>query len=80
MFRVLRDLHRVFWKPGEGCYDRPGGELGFPNEVISHLAGKPGGVLASPIADWREEKGIKSRQDIAICERYIRELGKESED
>jgi N-acetylgalactosamine kinase len=79
MFQVLQDLHRAFWQPGEGCYDRPGGELGFPNEMITHLAGKPRGVLASPIADRREEKGIKSRQDISICERYIRELEEESE-
>jgi CTP:molybdopterin cytidylyltransferase MocA len=74
LFRVLSELRQAFWLENERRYDRPGGELGFPNELITHLCGRRGGVLASPIADFREEKGIKSQADIAVCERYIREL------
>ncbi len=74
MFRMLEELRRQLWQEAAGCYDRPGGELGFPNEFIRRLAGRPGGVLASPIADWREEKGIKVLEDVALCERYVREL------
>jgi bifunctional UDP-N-acetylglucosamine pyrophosphorylase/glucosamine-1-phosphate N-acetyltransferase len=74
MFRELEELRRLSWKESEGCYERPGGELGFPNEIIRRLAGRPGGVLASPIADWREEKGIKVLPDVLLCEQYLREL------
>lgn len=74
MFRELEELRRSAWKESEDCYDRPAGELGFPNEMIRCLASRPAGVLASPIADWREEKGIKRLEDVALCETYIREL------
>jgi galactokinase/CTP:molybdopterin cytidylyltransferase MocA len=74
MFRVLSDLRLALWQEPEHCYDRPSGELGFPNEVITRLAGEPGGVLASPIADPREVQGIKTLSDIALCEAYIDEL------
>ena len=74
MFEVLSELRRTLWREGEGRYDRPSGELGFPNEVITRLAGLPGGVLASPIADPREVQGIKTMSDIVTCEQYIREL------
>ncbi len=74
MFRELEILHRELWREVEMRYARPGGELGFPNELIRRLAGRNGGVLASPIGDWREEKGLKIKSDIELCERYIREL------
>jgi CTP:molybdopterin cytidylyltransferase MocA len=75
LFRILSELRQALWQESERCYRRPGGELGFPNELITYLSERPGGVLASPIADFREEKGIKSHQDLAVCERYLRELG-----
>ena len=74
MLAELGRLRREFWRESESCYARPRGELGFPNELIRALAGRAGGVMACPIADWREEKGIKSKADLARCERYIREL------
>jgi len=74
MVRELEELRRLAWKEDEGCYDRPGGELGFPNEMIRRLAGRPAGVLASPIADRREEKGIKTLEDVALCEQYLHDL------
>jgi hypothetical protein len=78
MFRVLSELRLALWQDTECCYDRPSGELGFPNEVITRLAAQPGGVLASPIADPREVQGIKTLSDIVLCERYIGELTAES--
>jgi hypothetical protein len=74
MFRELEMLHRELWREIEMHYDRPRGELGFPNEMIRRLAGRTGGVFASPIGDWREEKGIKTKADVVLCERYISEL------
>ncbi len=74
MFRVLSELRTLFWRETEHRYDRPGGELGFPNELITRLAAEPGRVLASPIADPREVQGIKTLADVALCEAYIREL------
>ncbi len=76
MTRELEELRRQFWNEATGHYDRPGGELGFPNEMIRRLSRNPTGVFASPIADWREEKGIKTLPDVALCEAYIRELEK----
>jgi bifunctional N-acetylglucosamine-1-phosphate-uridyltransferase/glucosamine-1-phosphate-acetyltransferase GlmU-like protein len=74
MFETLRGLQERYWRADESRYDRPGNELGFPNEMITAFARLEGGVLASPIADWREQQGIKSRADIERCEQYIREL------
>jgi hypothetical protein len=74
MLAELGHLKSDLWRESESCYDRPRGELGFPNELICSLAGRPQGVLACPIADWREEKGIKNRADVDRCEQYIREL------
>ncbi len=74
MFRELELLHRELWREAEMRYGRPSGELGFPNELIRRLAGKVGGILASPIGDWREEKGLKAKADVELCERYIREI------
>jgi bifunctional N-acetylglucosamine-1-phosphate-uridyltransferase/glucosamine-1-phosphate-acetyltransferase GlmU-like protein len=75
MFHELETLHRELWREVEMRYDRPRGELGFPNELIRRLAGRAGGVLAVPIGDWREEKGIKTKSDVQLCERYVSEIG-----
>jgi hypothetical protein len=42
--------------------------------MINFLSGREGGIFACPIADWREAQGIKSREDVACCERFISEL------
>ncbi len=74
MLAELKRLRNDFWREGQNCYDRPRGELGFPNELIRALAVRAAGVMACPIADWREEKGIKNKTDLARCEQYLREL------
>jgi galactokinase/CTP:molybdopterin cytidylyltransferase MocA len=77
MFDTLAELRRRHWRESEGRYDRMGGELGFPNEMINFLAARAGGVLACPFADAREGQGIKTLEDVALCERFISELGGE---
>ena len=77
MFQVLQALRTRHWNQSSNCYDRARGELGFPNEVISTLAQQRTGVLASPIADLREEQGIKRFDDLARCEKSISELEQE---
>jgi N-acetylgalactosamine kinase len=76
MFDALAELRRRHWRESEGLYDRTG-ELGFPNEMINFLAGRESGVLACPYADAREEQGIKTLEDVALCERFISELDRE---
>jgi len=78
MFDALLEMKRNYWREADGRYERTGGELGFPNELITHLAKiQKNGVLASPIADWREAQGIKTLSDISRCEQFIRELESE---
>ena len=74
MFEALLELRRRHWQEGVGRYDRKGGELGFPNEMINYFAGRGAGVLACPFADGREEQGIKTLEDVRLCERFIAEL------
>jgi len=74
MFGALMDLKGRYWNETDQRYERPGGELGFPNELINYFAARTPGVLASPIADSREEQGIKTLEDVAQCERFISEL------
>jgi len=74
MFAVLRELRERFWNQSQGCYDRSRGELGFPNEMINNLARRSNGVFAGPIADWREEQGIKELADVSACASFIAEL------
>ena len=74
MFDALTELRRRHWREQEGRYDRTGGELGFPNEMVNFLSARPAGVLACPFADAREVQGIKSLEDVALCERFIEEL------
>nr|MBA3439581.1 NTP transferase domain-containing protein [Pyrinomonadaceae bacterium] len=74
MFERLRQLRRRYWNEAEQRYTRAKGELGFPNELIGILSEQEIGVLASPIADAREEQGIKGLEDIARCEQFILEL------
>jgi galactokinase len=78
MFEVLQALRRSHWCASTGSYNRNRGELGFPNEVINLLALREFGVFASPIADWREEQGIKKLQDVETCKRFIFQLEQES--
>ncbi len=77
MFGALLELKRRHWNQAEWRYQRPGGELGFPNELINYFAEGENGVFACPIADSREEQGIKTLEDIAHCERFISELAQE---
>ena len=77
MFETLQLLRRQFWNEAQRAYERPGGELGFPNELINTLALHERGVMASPLADSREAQGIKEFRDIAACERSISELQQE---
>jgi len=65
-----------FWNESKQCYERSGSELGFPNELINFLSSRKNGVLAFPIADWREEQGIKTLNDVATCEAHISQLEK----
>jgi galactokinase/CTP:molybdopterin cytidylyltransferase MocA len=74
MFRALNDLKKQYWNESDQRYERPGGELGFPNGLINYFAARTPGVLACPIADSREEQGIKTLEDVAYCERFISEL------
>ena len=74
MFKALIDLNQRHWNETERRYERHGGELGFPNELINYFAARETGVFACPIADSREEQGIKTLEDIAHCERFISEL------
>jgi N-acetylgalactosamine kinase len=77
MFNALIDLHRIHWNEVERCYQRHGGELGFPNEMINYLATRDAGVFACPIADSREEQGIKRFEDVTRCEQFISALARE---
>ena len=74
MFEALFDLRRKYWNESQQRYNRHGGELGFPNELINYFAARDRGVFACPIADSREEQGIKRLADIEPCERFISEL------
>ena len=77
MFDALLVLRRRHWQEAVGRYDRERGELGFPNEMINHFAGRASGVLACPFADGREEQGIKTLADVILCEQFISELEEE---
>ena len=77
MFQALRELRDRYWNEVSDNYNRSRGELGFPNELISALAQRESGVLASPFADRREAQGIKQLADLSRCERFISELEQE---
>jgi bifunctional N-acetylglucosamine-1-phosphate-uridyltransferase/glucosamine-1-phosphate-acetyltransferase GlmU-like protein len=74
MFKALINLKQQYWNETDLRYERPGGEMGLPNGLINYFAARTPGVLACPIADSREEQGIKSLEDVARCERFISEL------
>ena len=74
MFGALIEIKQHHWNETDQRYERPSGELGFPNELINYFAARTPGVLACPIADSREEQGIKTLEDVAQCERFISEL------
>jgi galactokinase/CTP:molybdopterin cytidylyltransferase MocA len=77
MFKALIDLNQRHWNETERRYECHSGELGFPNELINYFAARETGVFACPIADSREEQGIKKLEDIAHCERFISELAEQ---
>ena len=77
MFRALNDLKKQYWNERNQGYERPGGELGFPNGLINYFAARTPGVFACPIADSREEQGIKTLKDVSDCERFISELAEQ---
>jgi galactokinase/CTP:molybdopterin cytidylyltransferase MocA len=77
MFQVLQELWNRHWDHSTSRYNRARGELGFPNELISALATRKFGVLASPLADPREEQGIKRLEDVSHCVRFLSELNQE---
>ena len=77
MFQVLLELRSRYWDQSTGRYNRSRGELGFPNEVINALASRKSGVFASPVADAREEQGIKHLEDLSRCERFLSELNEQ---
>ncbi|HEX3252932.1 MAG TPA: sugar phosphate nucleotidyltransferase [Pyrinomonadaceae bacterium] len=77
MFAVLRELRERLWNHSHGRYDRDHGELGFPNEMINNLAQRHNGVFAGPIADWREEQGIKKIADVTACASFIAKMQEE---
>jgi bifunctional N-acetylglucosamine-1-phosphate-uridyltransferase/glucosamine-1-phosphate-acetyltransferase GlmU-like protein len=77
MFQALIGLKQHYWNETDQRYERPRGELGFPNELINYFAARTPGVFACPIADSREEQGIKSLEDVAYCERFISELSEQ---
>ena len=74
MFQILQELRTRHWNASIARYNRAGGELGFPNELITALASRKFGVFASPFADPREEQGIKRLEDVSRCEQFISEL------
>jgi len=74
MFQALIELKQNYWNETDQRYESPGGELGLPNGLINYFAARTPGVLACPIADSREEQGIKSLEDVARCEQFISEL------
>jgi bifunctional N-acetylglucosamine-1-phosphate-uridyltransferase/glucosamine-1-phosphate-acetyltransferase GlmU-like protein len=78
MLAALAELKQRYWNPLERRYRRNAGELGFPNELINYFASLNASVFASPIADSREEQGIKNLQDVARCEQFILELQQEN--
>ncbi len=77
MFDALVELNRRHWDEAKLRYKRHGGELGFPNEIINYLAEREAGGFACPIADRREEQGIKTLEDVARCEQFIIAMARE---
>ena len=75
MFESLEKLHREHYLP-EGKYDTPGGELGFPNMMVREMAREGKTILALAMADPRETKGIKAKEDLETVERYILQLSR----
>ncbi|HEY6120256.1 MAG TPA: hypothetical protein VIV66_09875, partial [Pyrinomonadaceae bacterium] len=71
MFETLGELRRRYWDESCKCYDRPRGELGFPNELVNEFGKRQKGVFACAIAGSEEEQGIKELADIERCERII---------
>jgi CTP:molybdopterin cytidylyltransferase MocA len=78
MFSALVELKRRHWDEGVGRYQRHDGELGFPNELINYFVEREAGVFACPVADSREEQGIKQLEDVARCEQFITALAQQS--
>jgi CTP:molybdopterin cytidylyltransferase MocA len=78
MFATLLELRKRYWDDSHGRYERPAHELPFPNELINYFGEGEAGVFACPIADSREEQGIKNFEDVGRCEQLISELDQET--
>jgi bifunctional N-acetylglucosamine-1-phosphate-uridyltransferase/glucosamine-1-phosphate-acetyltransferase GlmU-like protein len=75
LFETLTALRTRYWDDSRQCYERPAGELGFPNELINSLSSQQNGVFACAIAQSDEEQGIKQLNDVGRCEEIILRYG-----
>lgn len=73
-FAALDELHARYWNGAADRYERPRGELGFPNEIINYLAAAGRAICACPFAGSREEQGIKDFADVKRCSQFINAL------
>ena len=75
LFGTLTELRRRYWDNSRQSYDRPAGELGFPNELINTLSSQENGIFACAIAESDEEQGIKELDDVGRCEEILLRYG-----
>ena len=71
MVAALNALHEQTWNAGASRYNRPRGELGFPNEMVRMLCKQANAVVAVPIAQPFEPLGIRTLADVAEAERVL---------
>lgn len=65
---VLVPLQKKKWDSGEGRYDTPSGELGFPNEMVRGCLSSGHRVDGIPCSKPEEMLGLKRLEDIAVIE------------
>ena len=75
MVEALQALHTQAWDGREARYNRPKGELGFPNEMVRLLHKQDNAVVAIPLAQAFEPLGIRTMADVAEAERVLAERG-----
>lgn len=71
MIQSLAALHAQAWRADTGRYDRPQGELGFPNEMVRLLYKHDNAVVAVPLAQPFEPIGIRTPEDVDAAERIL---------